>query len=239
MLAKPSIRRFAATTAARPPCAFCLRPLVAAFALLLTSTAGCQTEKEERFRQYNDDGLHLYQRADYVGARDQFEAALVLGPKDANVLFNLGQCCDRLNQAGQAENYYKQCLDIDANHAECRHALAVLLYRVGRRTDADQMIQGWLNNKPELGAAYAEDGWRLRHSGEYQQAVGRFQQALHYDPRNHRALVELGQIYEEQQRPEFALTMYSRALELNPQQPELKERINQLKAKGVGKPLPD
>jgi len=130
-------------------------------------------------------------------------------------------------------------LEVDANHAECRHALAVLLYRVGRRTDADQMIQGWLNSKPELGAAYAEDGWRLRHGGEYQQAIGRFQQALHYDPRNHRALVELGQIYEEQQRPEFALTMYSRALELNPQQPELKERINQLKAKGVGKPLPD
>src|SRR5258708_40136196 len=98
------------------------------------------------------------------------------------------------------------------------------------------MIQSWLANQPELAAGYAEDGWRLRNSGEYQQAVGRFQQALHYDPRNLRSMLELGQLYEEHQRPEFALTMYSRALELNPQQAELKERINQLKAKGVGKP---
>ena len=44
---------------------------------------------------------------------------------------------------------------------------------------------------------------------------------------------------EENQRPEFALTMYSRALELSPQQIDLKERINELKSKGVGKPLPD
>jgi len=239
MLAQGTIRTLSSMARARPACAFCLRPLLAALALLVTITSGCETEKQERFRQYNDDGLHLYQHGDYVGARDQFDAALALAPKDANLLYNLGECYDRLNQAGQAESYYKQCLEVNANHADCRHALAVLLYRAGRRTEADQMIQGWLNSQPELGAAYAEDGWRLRHGGEYQLAVGRFQQALHYDPRNLRALLELGQIYEENQRPELALTMYSRALELDSQQPELKERINQLKAKGVGKPLPD
>jgi Tfp pilus assembly protein PilF len=230
MQTKRTIRILAGTVAVKLICAGCLRVLFAAFAFSLTTTAGCETDKDERFRQYNDDGMHLYQRADYVGAHDQFEAALALGPKDANVFFNLGHCCERLNQTSQAENYYNQCLEVSANHTECRHALAVLLYRVGRRTDADQMIQGWLNSNPQLGAAYAEDGWRLRHNGEYQQAIGRFQQALHYDPRNYRAMVELGQVYEEQQRPEFALTMYSRAL---------MERINQLKAKGIGKPLPD
>jgi Tfp pilus assembly protein PilF len=202
-------------------------------------TAGCETDKHERFKQYSDDGVHLYQRGDFVGARDQFEAASALVPKDANLLYNLGQCNERLNQPGQAENYYKECLNVNANHAECRHALAVLLYRTGRNSEADQMIQDWLTSQPELGAAYAEDGWRLRHAGEFQLAMNRFQQALHFDPGNQRALLELGQIYEEQQRPEFALTMYSRALEKNPQQPQLKERINQLKAQGVAKPLPD
>jgi Flp pilus assembly protein TadD len=200
---------------------------------------GCETEKQERFRLLNDDGIHLYQRGDYVGARENFEVALSLGPKDANLLFNLGQCHDRLNQPDRAETYYKQCLEVAANHPECRHALAVLLYRTGRRGEADQMIQGWLSAEPKLGPAYAEDGWRLRQSGDFNQAIGRFQQALHYDPRNVHAMIELGQIYEEHERPEFALTMYTRALEVSPQQPELKERINQLKAQGTHKPLPD
>jgi Flp pilus assembly protein TadD len=239
MAGRPTITALFPAAKARPACPFYLLPLFAAGALLVGVVGGCDTEKQERFTQYNDDGIHLYQLGNYVAARDQFEVALTLEPKDANVIYNLGQCCDRLNQTGQAETNYKQCLALNTNHAECRHALAVLLYRQGRRTEADQMIQSWLTSQPELGSAYAEDGWRLRQSGEYEQAVGRFQQALHYDPRNHRALLELGQLYEEHQRPEFALTMYTRALELNPQQPDLKERINQLKAQGVKKPLPD
>ena len=169
---------------AQPASPLYLWPFFAAAAILVGLVGGCETEKQERFNQYNDDGIHLYQLGNYVGARDQFEVALTLDPKDANVLYNLGQCCDRLNQTGQAATYYQQCLAVNANHAECRHALAVLLYRQGRRTEADQMIQGWLKSQPELGAAYAEDGWRSRQSGEYEQAVGRFQQALHYDPRN-------------------------------------------------------
>ncbi|HYV34656.1 MAG TPA: tetratricopeptide repeat protein [Gemmataceae bacterium] len=212
---------------------------LAVLAILAPLTTGCETEKHERFRQYNDEGIHLYQQGDYASARDHFELALPLEPKDASVLYNLGQCNDRLNQTARAEDYYKQCLQANANHPECRHALALLMYRTGRNAEADQMIQEWLNNEPALGAAYAEDGWRLRQAGQFQPAVGRFQQALHYDPKNVRAMTELGQIYEEHEHPELALSMYTLALQQNAQQPALKERINLLMAKGVRKPLPD
>ncbi len=225
------------TARARPPLDSWWWPMVVCASVLLT--CGCATEKQERCRQYHDDGVHLYQHGDYVGARDSFELALSLQPKDANLQYNVGQCCDRLGQTAQAEDYYKQCLQVNANHADCRHALAVLLYRTGRNTEADNMIAAWLTNQPALGAAYAEDGWRLRMSGEFQLAIGRFQQALHYDPRNLHALTELGQLYEEHGQPERALAMYSRALELSPQLPGVKEHIAELKAKGVGKPLPD
>jgi len=197
------------------------------------------SEKQERFQQFTSDGIHLFQRGDYVGARDNFEVSLTLEPKDANLLYNLGQCHDRLGQPERAESYYQQCLQFAPNHADCRHALAVLLYRGGRGRDADTMIQAWLVSDPKLGAAYAEDGWRLRQCGELNQAIGRFQQALHHDPHNLRALLELGQIYEEHQRPEFALVMYTRALELSPRQPELVERINLLRSRGVRHPLAD
>src|SRR5205809_4900617 len=81
--------------------------LFAALACLLTLTAGCETEKQERFHLYNDEGIHLYQRGDFVGARDHFELALTLDPKDANLNYNVGQCHDRLGQSAKAEEYYK------------------------------------------------------------------------------------------------------------------------------------
>jgi len=79
----------------------------------------------------------------------------------------------------------------------------------------------------------------LRRSGEFDRAIGRFQQALHYDPRNVHAMIELGQIYEEHEHIDYALAMYKRALEVQPQQPELQQRVDQLRAKGVGPPRPE
>src|SRR5439155_25565043 len=137
------------------------RWLFACLCCLVPLTAGCVTEKQERFQQFTNDGLHLFQRGDYAGAREHFEVALALEPKDANLLYNLGQCHDRLGQPGRAESYYQQCLQLASNHADCRHALAVLLYRGGRGPQADAMIGAWLGSEPNLGAAYAEDGWRL------------------------------------------------------------------------------
>jgi tetratricopeptide (TPR) repeat protein len=212
--------------------------LLFAFGALLL-IGGCETEKHARFRQYQEDGIQHYQRGEFVAARDKFELALPLNPKDANLLYDLGQCQDRLAQTSEAEDYYKQCLTVNGNHADCRHALTLLLYRNGRRNEADSMIEAWMQSQPELSAAYAEDGWRLRQNGEFQLAMGRFQQALHYDSRNVRALTEMGIAYEENGQPERALTMYKRALEINPQLPGLSQHINELKTRGVSKPLPD
>jgi tetratricopeptide (TPR) repeat protein len=207
--------------------------------LVVLLVMGCETEQHERFRDFNAQGVHLYQLGHYQEAREHFEVAVALEPQDANVQYNLGQCCDRLGQADRAETYYKQCLQGATNHAECRHALAVLLYRGGRRAEADAMIEGWLIAQPELSAAYALDGWRLRRCGDFDHAIGRFQQALHYDARNVHAMIELGQIYEEQDHIDYALAMYKRALGAQPQQPELQQRVDQLRAKGVGPPRPD
>src|SRR5262249_26091618 len=158
--------------------------------LLVTCLAGCPPHVDERARAFTEDGIHLFRRGDYFDARESFEAALALQPGDANLLYNVGQCYDRQGKVGKAEEYYHLCLGRSANHASCRHALAVLLTRAGRRADADRMVLEWLAAEPELADAYAEEGWRLRQNGELQQAMGRFHQALERDPHHVRALTE-------------------------------------------------
>jgi tetratricopeptide (TPR) repeat protein len=212
--------------------------LAAAFIPLLLG--GCElAQKQEQFHQFNNDGIDLYKKGSYGEALEDFQFALKFGPQDPNLLFNIGQCYDRLNQPDKAETYYKQCLAASVNHAECRHALAALMYRTGRSAEADAMIQDWLAAEPKLAAAYADDGWRLRLSGDTERARARFWQALHLDSHNVRALTELGILHEDQLRPDLALPLYKLALQYDPDNSELKININRLMANKTSKPLPD
>jgi Flp pilus assembly protein TadD len=200
---------------------------------------GCAEPIQNRVREFNDDGVLLYSRGQYPEARDTFVAAVSLKPGDANLQFNLGQCYDRLGQFELAEKTYGACLKINPNHNECRHALAEMLWRQHRRDDAARMIEEWLAREPKLAAAYAEHGWLWRQLGNLPCAKSRLQQALELDPHDLRALVELGQIYEEENRQDRAVYLYERALEIQPAQPELLMRLTSLHQQGVGRPKPD
>src|SRR5947209_369412 len=84
--------------------------------------AGCTPVVQERVRDYNQDGIHLYAQGDYLAARESFEAALALQPEDAGLLYNVGECYDHMGNMARAEHYYGECLLRAPNHAECRHA---------------------------------------------------------------------------------------------------------------------
>ncbi|MCI0464589.1 MAG: tetratricopeptide repeat protein [Gemmataceae bacterium] len=207
--------------------------------LLLPAFPGCSLYMDELALAFTEDGLELFQAGRYHDARESFEAALERLPDDANLLYNIGQCYDRQGNAARAEEVYQQCLQRCPNHAPCRHALALLLLRTGRRGDAEQMVLGWLGENPDSPDALAEDGWRMRQDGDLEQAKGRFQQALEKDPHHVRALTELGILCEHLQDPELALSLYEKALWKNPRQPDLARRVNLLKGQGVGKPRPN
>jgi tetratricopeptide (TPR) repeat protein len=210
---------------------------IGGLALCLAGCAG--TERDDLVQTYNEDGVHLFQHGDYVQARASFQAALALRPEDAALSYNLGQCYDRLGDPASAERAYSECLQRAPNHADGRHALAVLLVRGNRRDEAARMVQDWLAREPKLAAAYAEDGWLWRERGDLPRAQARLQQALELDPHDPRALIELGLVYEAMNRPDRALVLYERVLQHEPHQAEVVKRINALQAHGAGRPHPE
>src|SRR5579884_1729465 len=119
--------------------------------------AGCAPTAQERARDYNEDGVALFRRGDFGHAKDSFRAALDLQPQDAAVLYNLGQCCDRLGDAAQAERYYAACLQRDGRHSACRYAQCRLLVREGRTPEATRMVEDWMRQQPKDATAYAAD----------------------------------------------------------------------------------
>src|SRR5262245_17874420 len=110
---------------------------------------GCAAPVQEKFQQYNEDGVYLFQRGDYGGARESFQRALTFKPEDPALLYNVGECYERQGDSAKAEQFYGVCLQRAPNHADCRHALAVLLVREGRGAEATRMVQDWLAREPK------------------------------------------------------------------------------------------
>jgi tetratricopeptide (TPR) repeat protein len=200
---------------------------------------GCAPTAQERVHDYNEDGVYLFQAGNYEGARDTFKAAVALQPEDPGLLYNLGECYDRLGNTAKAGELYQACLQRAPNHASCRHALAAMLMRDGHRPEATRMVEDWITREPKLATAYAEDGWLWHECGDLPRAQARLQQALELDPHDNRALTELARVYEAMQRPDRAVVLYERALENHPGQPDIITRVNLLKSQGASRPQPE
>jgi Flp pilus assembly protein TadD len=194
---------------------------------------------QDRVRDYTQDGLALYRHGNFVDARDTFEAALELQPDDAVLMYDLGQCYDRIGDAAKAEKLYRTCLERAPDLSACRQALCRLLVRERRSPEAGQIIEDWLIHDPKCAAAYAIDGWMWHLTGDLPRAQARLQQALLLDPRDPLALTELALVYEALNRPERALVLYERSLARDPEQPEVLLRLAVLRAQGAGRPKPD
>lgn len=228
------------TSSARPG------PPVCRLACCLTALlglAGCATtiNVDERVRDLNDLGLTDFTLGRFPEARECFALALQLTPQDPSLLFNLAQCDDRLGGYPNAERYYVLCLQKNPGHIEARYALVMLYYRTGRKGEAGQQIAQWLSEQPNSPEPYALDGWRLRQENDLIGARDRLFQALARarNQKNAHALTELGIVYEKMNHLEHALIYYTRSLECNPNQPDVIDRLTQLKLRNIGPPRPD
>jgi tetratricopeptide (TPR) repeat protein len=208
-------------------------------ALVLLATAACASDVQQRVREYNEDGVHLFQKGAYRQAKQSFEAARSLAPDSANLLFNLGQCHERLGNTTEGERLYKEYLARAPNHPECRHAWTVLLVQTGRQPEAVRMVEDWLRKEPKLSSPYVEDAWLRAQDGDLRNAMGRLQQAIILDPGDSRALAEIGRIYEKWDYPDRAMLLYERSLALDPQQQELKAKVAELRKNNVKPPRPE
>jgi Flp pilus assembly protein TadD len=208
-------------------------------AWLALVVGACAQTIPEHVRDLSADGIHLFERGSYPQARDTFQAALRLQPGDPHLQYNLARCYHALGQREQAETSYRACLQVDTNHVDCHHALVMLLLETGRREAADTLVEEWLKTQPGRSGPYVEHAFLLVRDEKFLDARGRLQQALALDPRNARALGDLGQLYERMGYPDRAVLLYERSLEIQSGQPDLVQKIAVLRARGTNHPRPD
>lgn len=179
----------------------------------------------------NANGVRLHQQGFYQGAVERFQQAILTDPANADGYYNLAATYHQLGKTQnnesflqQAESYYHQCLDRNANHRDCYRGLAVLLVEQERSEDAVRLLEGWAQKSPALADPRIELARISEEFGDKDAALKHLQDALALEPSNSRALVALGHVQEELGNQAQALANYQRALSLDRWNTELQAR---------------
>jgi tetratricopeptide (TPR) repeat protein len=191
----------------------------------------------------NVDGVRYFQQGQYPVALQRFDAALTIDPKNPDSYYNKGAILHRTglatrdqNSLTQAESLYRQCLDYNPNHVDCHRGLAVLLTETGRVPDAFTLLQNWARTNPQNADARVELARLYEEYGDPRSAQVYLNEALAVSPNNWRAHAALGRLQEQSGDMQQALVNYERSYNLNRFQPQVEQRIADLRVKAPVSP---
>ena len=176
----------------------------------------------------NADGVRLYEQARYQEALREFQEASYDDPRNADSYYNIAATYHHMGRQDHcqsdlqlAEKYYNDCFNRDPNHVECHRGLAVLLAEEGRKDEAFQLLQRWVDCQPTLADAKVELARLHDEFGNRQMARDCLIEAVEAQPDHARALTALGKIREDSGDKTQALENYQRSLAADYRQPQV------------------
>lgn len=188
-------------------------------------------------RGHNIQGVKLYQQGQHHAALQKFQQAITTNPNNADGYYNLAATYHQLGKMNndqslftQAENLYNQALQYDPNHSETYRGLSVLLVETKRRESAFRLLEGWTNRQPQVANAKVELARLYEEFGDKEAAKRQLEAALARDTTSARAWAALAKLREDSGDHRQALANYQRALQLNPSQPQISQRIATLQS---------
>ncbi len=131
-----------------------------------------------------------------------------------------GLVYQRAGQLEQAEQVYRQILQVDPSHIEARRWLGVVAYRRGKNGLAVDCLSEVLQRAPQFAEAHCDLGAALKAQGRLDEAVGSYQRALSLQPDYAAAHNNLGNVLQEQGKLEQAAASLQQARHLKPDFPE-------------------
>jgi tetratricopeptide (TPR) repeat protein len=145
--------------------------------------AGLHTRPTE-FLGRMDLGDALLAKGEPAAALEQFEIAITLRPESAEARLKCGVAFARLKQPEQASKRFREAITLDPNRAPAAHrGLAHIFSEQQKPRKAIAELKQSLLLQPDSDA-FAELGKLLVDTGQRQEAVLAFREALRLNPRN-------------------------------------------------------
>ncbi|WP_249369439.1 tetratricopeptide repeat protein [Acaryochloris marina] len=161
-------------------------------------------------------GLHKYEQADYMGAKDNFKQAIHKQPTLAAAHNGLGSVLYQFRDFVEAVVVYSQALDYAPENAELYCNLASALYRIQNYDEAALAYQKAIHYNAYLHAAYYGLGLAQFQIGFQEEAMTAFEQATQLNIRHAESFLGLAVTHFEFGEYQEASVALEQAMQLNP-----------------------
>jgi tetratricopeptide (TPR) repeat protein len=158
-----------------------------------------------------------FAEGDYAEAAALFGEFVELVPRRPDILNTLGVALLHLNRHQEAEQRYREAIEIDPGFVEALCNLASLLQ--GDPQEAEEYIRRALRVNPKHPGARTMLGRALAFTGRLHEARAAFRKALKIAPNDSDALLGLAQIARTEGRFDEAESLNKRVLKTNPKNP--------------------
>ena len=177
----------------------------------------------------NFGGL-LYLMERYDEARQELERATTLDPSYASAWNNLGAALGRLGRVDEEIAAYRKAADLDPGYADVHHNLGLALLKSGSAEAGETEIRRALALDPTYVPAYLNLARRLVDLSRESEALDLLVQGSKKAPSSPDLRVLMGEVYLRIGRTSEAIASFEEALRLKPDQADLRERIQSLRA---------
>jgi len=144
----------------------------------------------------------------------------------ARLLFNLGGTLEQNDRFEESVAAFEKIIDILPNHSQALNYLAYMLADRGERLEyARGLIKRALNIMPDNGAYIDSYGWILYKMGNFKKALKELLRAYEYESEDPVVAEHVGDAYKALGDMENAHNYWRKALELNPDNESLVEKL--------------
>lgn len=162
----------------------------------------------ERGLGYDELGRH-------ESAIEEFLAALELTPDNVEALAYLAASYGALGRFAKADRVIFRAIRIDPVNVQARVSEAILSFRKGLYPEAEVQLKEICDQNPSHGPAHFYRGEALNRLGRVDEALQAMERTIQLQPRNWRAYLTLGMLFDRKEDRERASEMYRQARELN------------------------
>jgi tetratricopeptide (TPR) repeat protein len=162
-------------------------------------------------------------------AVEWYRAAIGLDPHFAESHFELAQALERINNTADALKEYDQAVTIQPKHAPARLAYGILLTKLDRFSEAADQLEQAVQIDPRSKTAHTAYTLALERTGRFDEAAEQINILLQRDAKDPAVLYkELGLVELARHRAGPAIEAFRKSLAIDPNQPDVQERINAL-----------
>ena len=158
----------------------------------------------------------LYWSSELHAALEIQRIVMKSGTPTATDHFNLGVLLHETARKEEAEEAYREALNVDPEDADVWSNLGVLLDETGRKGDAEEAYRTATNIDPRHDNAWCNLGVVLDETGRKEEAEQAYRTAIHLDPNDAIAWNDLGVLMKQAGRKEEAEEAYRKALHADP-----------------------